>query len=140
MSLLSAGDIAGMVDTLGELANCHLIEIAEPGTLDDYGDAGTPIVTWTGSVAAHLLTEDKDVLSSNVQVEVQKTTLRVFDGAGTSPALLHAGADWEAASVVVRDERGTVPVERRWTVVGFEHESDQSLNSVLLTINDERDP
>lgn len=129
-----------MTTTLSELSNCALIEIAEPGTLDGYGEPGTPVVTWTGDVRAHLLTEDKDVLSSNVQVEVKKTTLRVFDSVGAPPALLHAGADWEAASVVVRDERGAVPVERRWTVVGFEHESDQSLNSVLLTINDERDP
>lgn len=140
MSLLSAGDVYLMNATLEEIANASLIEIATPDTLDAYGDPGSAVVVWTGEVDAYLLTRDIDVLSAGTEVQVQKTTLRVFDAEGATVAALRAGADWSAATVVVVDRRGVVPVQRRWTVVAMEHESDQTLNSVSLTLNDERDP
>lgn len=138
MSYLSAGDIAVLHEVLIGLANARLLEIATPGTLGVNGDPGTPVAVWTGSAEAFLERHDHDVLSGGAQVRVQATTLRVFDEAGATVALLRTGADWEAASVVVEDRRGVATVTKRWTIAGMEHESDQTLNSVLLTLNDER--
>lgn len=138
MSLLSAGDIYLMAVEMRGLSNCVLIEIASAGTLDDYGDPGIPVVEWTGSVPAYLLVEDEDILAAGTEVQVQKTTLRVFDADGAPVDELRSGADWTAASVVVEDRRNTTTRTRRWTIVGMEHESDQTLSSVTLTLNDER--
>lgn len=127
-----------MHDVLVGISNATLTQIATPGPLDRNGDPGTPVAAWTGSAEAFLVTEDQEVLSGGVQVQDRSTTLRVFDEAGATVASLLAGADWTASSVVVADARGVTPITRRWTVVGLEHESDQTLNSVLLTLNDER--
>lgn len=138
MSYLSAGDIAVLHEVLIGLSNARLTQIATPGALGDSGDPGSPTVAWTGSAEAFLERKDHDVLSGGAQVKLQTTTLRVFDEAGATVALLRTGADWEAASVVVEDRRGVTSVTKRWTISGMEHESDQTLNSVLLTLNDER--
>ncbi len=138
MSYLSPGDIALMHDVLVGIANAHLTQIATPGALDRNGDPGNPVAAWTGSVPAFLERRDREVLSDGTQVQDRRTMLRIFDEAGATVAALLSGPDWTASSVVIEDLRGVTPVTRRWTVVGLEHESDQTLNSVLLTLNDER--
>lgn len=138
MSLLSAGDISLMHAVMVEISNATLTQIATPGPLDRNGDPGTPVAVWTGTAEAFLERHDREVLSGGAQVQDRRTTLRVFDEAGADVADMLAGPDWAASSVVVIDNRGVSPVTRRWTIVGMEHESDETLNSVLLTINDER--
>lgn len=138
MSYLTPGDIALMHETLTGISNARLTQIATPGALGDSGDPGSPAVGWSGSAVAFLERQDHDVLSGGAQVKLQTTTLRVFDEAGAPVALLRTGADWEAATVVVEDMRQAVTVTKRWTIAGMEYESDQTLNSVLLTLNDER--
>lgn len=135
MSYLDAGDIALMHDVLIGISNATLIKIENPGQLADNGDSGTPVTAWTGSASAFLLDELREVLSSGVQVKVQATKLRVFDEAGAAVSDLVAGADWQGSTVVVQDDRLPTTVTRRWSVVAMEHESDQTLDSVLLTLN-----
>jgi hypothetical protein len=138
MSLLSAGDIALLHDTMAGVSNARVTQIATPGTLGDSGDPGTPVVAWSGSAVAFLLVVDHEELSGGVQVQVKATKLRVFDEAGAPVAQLRSGADWAASTVVVEDRRQATASTLRWTIVGIEHESDQTLNSVLLTLSDGR--
>jgi hypothetical protein len=138
MTLLSGGALALMHAVMVEVSNATLTQIATPGTLDAHGDPGTPVVAWTGTAEAFLERHDREVLSGGAQVQDRITTLRVFDEAGATVASIIAGADWGASTVVIVDQRGVTDVTRRWTVVGMEHESDQTLNSVLLSLNDER--
>lgn len=135
VSLLSPGDIAGMHEALVELSNATLTAIEAPGTIGLNGDPSVGAPMWTGAAPGFLLRAEKDILSGGVEVSEPVTTLRVFDEAGAAVAALRAGSDWTAATVVIADHRlGTVST-RRWTVIAMEHEADQTLNSVLLTLN-----
>lgn len=138
MSLLSAGDVTLMHAVMVEISNATLTAINAPGALERNGDPTVGAALWTGTAEAFLERHDREVLSGGAQVQDRRTTLRVFDEAGADVADMLAGPDWTASSVVVVDNRGASPVTRRWTIIGMEHESDETLNSVLLTINDER--
>ena len=139
MSLLSPGDIALMNGTLNELANATLTKVETPGTLAGNGDPGVPGTAWSGSARGFLERADRDVLSGGAQVKVKTDTFILFDEEGrdeTIPiASILAGADWEATTVVISDERMPTPVVRRFTVTGLEHEADGTLDHILLTLN-----
>ncbi len=140
MMALSAGDIRRMHTHLARISNARVTQIATPGTIDDNGDPGTPVPVWTGSAVAFLERADTSILSGGVEVQVCTTTLRVYDAAGAPVAQLRAGADWTATTIVVDDRRLTPSTTRRWTITGVEHEQDATLDSVLLTLNDDRTP
>ena len=135
MTLLSAGDIALMHDTVIELANATLTKIESPGALAGNGDPGAPVTVWTGTAAGFLQREDRDVLSDGIQVHVTADTFLLFDKAGAPAAAIVAGSDWQASTVVISDERTTPAVLRRFSVTGMEHEADGTLDHVLLTLN-----
>ncbi|HET6502109.1 MAG TPA: hypothetical protein VFG87_15240 [Amycolatopsis sp.] len=137
MSLIARGDIAGMHGTLTELANATLTQIEAPGPLAGNGDPGTPVAVWTGAAPAFLERQNRDVLSGGAQVKVKMDTLILFDQAGADVAAIVAGADWEATTVVVSDNRLPTPVIRRFTVNGLEHQADGTLDHALLTLNAE---
>lgn len=137
MTLLSEADIEGMHDTLIELSNCTVTQIASAGTLADNGDPGPPVSEWEGSAPGFLWREAKDALSRDAETVVRKDMLRVFDPAGLQVVLLHAGPDWSGVTIVVRDDRLSPATTRRFNIVGMEHESDQTLNSVILTLDSE---
>ena len=124
-----------MHGTLVMLANATLTKIEAPGPLADNGDPGVPITTWMGTAPAFLERQDRDVLSGGVQVTIRTDTLIVFDQAGADIAAIISGADWEATTVVVTDNRLSVPVVRRFTITGLEHQADGTLDHCLLTLN-----
>ena len=134
MTLLSAGDIALMHTTLLELANATLLRIEAPASIDAYGDP-TLATVWSGTARGTLERQDRDLLSAGVEVRAKVDTFLVYDQAGAPVASMLAGADWEAAAVVIRDERLTTPVTRRWTITELEHEANHTLDSVLMTLN-----
>lgn len=135
MSLLSAGDLALLNDTVSLLANATLTKVETPGPLANNGDPGTPVVAWTGEARGFLERKDRDVIAGGVQVKVKVDTLIVFDAEGAPVTSMLAGSDWEASTVVVSDERNAVAVLRRFTVTGMEHEADGTMDHVLLTLN-----
>lgn len=145
MTLLGDGDIKRMSDQLLELSNAVLIEIATPGTLDRYGDPGTSTPAWTGRASGFLERQNRDELANanqgaiELQTSIDLTTFLIFDAEG-APVLEVAGPDWQGSTVVIEDWRLGSPLPRRFSVVGFEHQADHTLDSVLLTLNNETTP
>ena len=135
MTLLDPGDITLMHDVVVQLSNATLTRIETPGPLQGNGDPGSLVSAWTGSAQGFLQRQDEDILSGTAEVTVPRTTFRLFDRAGAPVALLRSGADWTAATVVIQDHRLTPPMVRRWSVEAIEHEQDNTLDSVLLTLN-----
>ncbi len=137
--MLSQGDLALMNDVLVGLSNAKLTTVETPGPLADNGDPGTPVPVWTGEAQGFLAREDRDVLSAGVQVRVRTDTFLLFDREGVEVGLaigsVQAGADWEATTVVISDERLTPPILRRWTISGMEHDVDGTLDCVKLILN-----
>lgn len=138
MTLLDPSDISVMHDALTQLSNATLTKIETPGSLAGNGDPGTPVTVWTGAAPGFLERDDKDVLSANVEVFEPATSFRLFDAAGAPAGVLRAGADSAAATVVIVDHRLSPSVTRRWTIVAMTHEQDNTLDSVLLTLNADR--
>lgn len=139
MSLLSAGDLALLNDTVSLLANATLTKIETPGPLANNGDSGTPVTAWTGEARGFLERKDRDVIAAGVQVKVKTDTFILFDREGVEQTVaigsVLAGSDWEASTVVIEDERLSPSVTRRWSIAGMEHEADGTMDHVLLTLN-----
>ncbi len=135
MGLLSPGEIAWMNDTTSELANATLTVIEAPGPLAGNGDPGTPVTVWTGEARGFLERKDRDVLNGGVQVREQTDTFILYDAQGAPVTSLRSGADSEASTVIIRDERLATTALWRFTVVGMQHEADGTLDHVLLTLN-----
>lgn len=135
MGLLSSGDIAWMNDTAVELANATLTVIEAPGAPGRNNDPGTPVTVWEGEARGFLERKDRDVLSAGVQVREQTDTFVLYDAQGAPVQSLRSGADAEASTVIIRDERLTTAVLWRFTVVGMQHDADGTLDHVLLTLN-----
>ena len=139
MTLLSPGDLALMNGTLNELANATLTKVETAGTLARNGDPGAPVVVWTGQARGFLERADRDVLSGGAQVKVKTDTFILFDEESRDETVpigsILAGADWEATTVVISDERTPTPVVRRFTINGMEHQADGTLDHILLTLN-----
>ncbi len=135
MSPLSSDDIAWMNDTAAELANATLTVIEAPGPLARNNDPGTPVTVWTGEARGFLERKDRDVLSGGVQVREQTDTFILYDAQGAPVESLRSGADSEASTVVIRDQRLSTTVLWRFTIVGMQHEADGTLDHVLLTLN-----
>lgn len=136
MALLSAGDIALMNDSLDELSNATLVKIETPGAPDAYGEPGAPTATWTGRADGFLERQDHQEVSGGEQVRIDVTTFLLFDAAG-APVTEVAGPNWSGSTVVIEDGRQAVVVTRRFSVIGMEHQQDNTLDSILLTLDNE---
>ncbi len=139
MVLLTSDEIGEMNTLLNELANATLTIVQSPGPLNDNGDPGTPVTVWEGEARGFLSRQDRDVLSGGVQVRQRTDTFLLFDReaveVGLAVGAFVAGADHEASTVVISDERLPGPILRRWTVTGMEHEVDNTLDNVTLTLS-----
>ncbi len=139
MALLSADEIGEMNELLNEVANATLTIVESPGPLAENGDPGTPVPVWTGEAHGFLSRQDRAVLSNGVEVMQRTDTFLLFDreavDVGLAIAAFRAGADHDATTVVISDERLPDPILRRWTVTGMEHEVDHTLDNVTLTLS-----
>jgi len=128
VSLLSDRDIAGMYDTLAELTNCTITEVARPGRLAANGDS-TPDPVWRGNICGFRASDRRTVVAGGVQDDVPIETVRIFDAAG-GPVTYLAGADAKAHTIVIDN--------RRWTIRGAIRDKDGTLDSWLLELDGER--
>lgn len=139
MSLLTPGDLAAMSATLHEHSNATLTAIETPGPLAGNGDPGEPVAVWTGEARGFLERQDRDALSDGVQARIQMDTFTLFDVEALAHDIaletLRPGADWQATSIVVRDERLSPATLWRFTIRGAEHQADGTLDHTLLTLN-----
>lgn len=133
MGLLSQAEVASMVETVNELANATLLEIAAPGPLAPNGDPGEPVSTWTGEAPAKLMREQRESTSGERERQGIVTTLQVYDAA--APAREFAGAVASASTVVIRDETRETPVTSRWTVKGTSKETEGTLDGIVLELD-----
>ena len=139
MGILSSTEIASMVETVNQLANANLLEIASPGPLEPNGDPGTPVVVWEGEAPCSLERAQHESNVGEREDQGKDTTLKVFDAAG-APSIELAGAVANASTVVVEDLTGGEPVTSRWTVKGTERMADGTLDNILLTLDGETTP
>jgi hypothetical protein len=139
VGILSDSEIASMVDTVNQLANANLLEIAKPGSLAPNGDPGTPVAVWKGEVQCSLERAQHERNVGEREEQDKQTTLKVFDAAG-APSTELAGAVTNASTVVVEDLTGSEPVTSRWTVKGTERMADGTLDNILLTLDGETTP
>lgn len=114
------------------LANAVLLEIREPGAPLDNGDPNPEggSLLWSGRAAGYLKrvrrsqTVRGDVSGTgtgvSLQIPVRLDIFTILDSAG-APVIATAGADWEASTVLIEDQRTATPVLRRFTVASMEH-------------------
>lgn len=136
--LLTQDEIGAMVDVANELANATLVEIAGPGALDRNGDPGTPVTVWTGEAPGVLLRARRESTTGDREQQGRTTSFHVFDA--VAPADELAGAVFSASTVVIRDETGPTAVETRWTVKGRVKDTEGTLDSVTLELDNESTP
>lgn len=129
MGLLTEDEIAAMTDTLGELTNALLIEVADPGAPDESNDPGAPAVVWRGQARAFFSRERRTSTLNDVERVDVVDTLRIYDAEG-APTTYTAGAAPAGSTVVVTYGATTL----RWTVEGMERDSDGTLDSTLLEL------
>lgn len=125
-----------MVEACNELANCVLSEISGPGKLAANGDPGPPIKLWSGTVKCLL---ERDVTYSartNREYSEPKTLLEIFDAAG-APALEVAGSVTTGGTVLLEDLTGVTPKKVRFRVKGIERVSENTLDKVMLDLENE---
>jgi hypothetical protein len=125
---------------MSEFTNAVLTQIATPGPLSDNGDPGTPVQVWSGRAAGYLKRTRKSVLSNGAQVRVVLDVFWILDSE-LAPVIEVAGADWEASSVVIEDQRTATPVQRRFTVSSMEHRAaGTEVDSVRMELEGEKTP
>jgi hypothetical protein len=122
---------------MNPLANAVLTQIAAPGDLARNGDPGTPVEVWAGRAAGYLKRTRKSVLSGGAQVRVVTDVFTILASSG-APVIEIAGADWEASTVVIEDQRTAVPVVRRFGVAAMENRAAGTIvDSVRLELEGE---
>lgn len=101
--------------------NAALVEIRGAGEIDRSGDT-TPDgpVLWAGTAAGYLKRKRRTVISGGQQVRDDIDVFTILDTAG-APVLEAAGPDWEAATIVVDDQRTGTTIRKRFTVDAMEH-------------------
>jgi hypothetical protein len=119
------------------LTNATLIEIARPGALAANGDPGDPVVVWSGAAAGYLKRIRSASVSGGETTYVRRDTFTLLASAG-APVLEQAGANWEAYTVVIDDQRGLSAVRRRFTVRGMENRAAGTpVDSIRLELDRE---
>lgn len=138
MALLAAAEINEMVEIVNELANATLLEIASPGPLAANGDPGTPVPVWSGEAVGKLERKQKESVKGNLEVPGKTITFSVYDA--VAPADEIAGSRSTGSTVVIRDETRATPVTRRFTVNGTSKETEGTLDSITLELDNESSP
>lgn len=135
MALLSDRDRRKITETVHQLSNAALVEVAAPGPPAPNGDTD-PVAVWTGEAACFL---DRDTVARVVdgaETLVETDVVRIYDGA--APVDYLAGADWDATTVVIEDRRSS-PVRSRWAVRGAARTADGTLDSIRLELDDPKE-
>lgn len=119
--------------------NALLLEVAGPGTPDEYGDVATGgAATWTGRVPAHLIRERSRQVSGGAVVSVERDVLVVLGSHG-APVGAVPGDQAQATTVLVEDRRTQTPVTRRFRVIAAENRAAGTpADSLRLELADER--
>lgn len=121
-------------------ANAVLVEIAAPGPLDDSGDPTVPVAVWTGRAAGYLKRERRSVVRGGNQVDIRQDVFIILRTTG-APAVVSAGPNWTAHTLVIEDRRTTIPVTRRFTVTAMENRAaGTSVDSIYLELDTETSP
>lgn len=117
--------------------NATLVEIARPGPLSPNGDDGEPVTVWSGRAKGYLKRVRRSVISGGVNVAVKRDLFTLLQSAG-APVVEQAGADWEAYTVVIEDERTSLTERRRFTVRGMENRAAGTIvDSIRLELDAE---
>jgi hypothetical protein len=138
MVLFDDGEVAEMVDTVNELANAVLLEIAGPGPLAENGDPGEPVAVWTGEAPGALSRTRTERDQNGIERQVKSISFHVYDE--VAPADELAGASWGASTVVIRDESYPTSTTSRWTVNGLVKETEGTLDGITLELIGEATP
>jgi hypothetical protein len=104
------------------VANAVLTSIIGPGTtLEPNGDPSEGEEIWTGRAGGYIKREKR---SRKVGDQYERGHIDVFTiltAAGAPNATVLAGADWEACSVVIEDQRTVPSVTRQFRVTAAEN-------------------
>jgi hypothetical protein len=138
MPVFDAGEVEAMVETVNELSNAVLLQIASPGPLAGNGDPGTPVPAWEGEARGALERTQKESTQGDRERQGKSVTFHVYDA--IAPADELAGANWGATTVVIRDESYPTPKTSRWTVNGLSKETEGTLDGVTLELIGETTP
>lgn len=134
---------------MSALANATLVAIHAPGRIAPDGNTtvGPPI--WQGHALGWLrrirlqttVTAGTPNGRAEQAVTAQRDELIVRTvGDAVAVAQVIAGADWEASTVVIDDQRGPVSIRRRWTVVGVDQRAAGTIaDSVRIELDDPQD-
>lgn len=125
---------------MNPFTNAVLVEIAQPGPLAPNGDPGTPVTVWTGAARGYLKRSRRQTVVKGESVSGKRDTFTILNSQA-APVLEKAGGNWEASTVVIRDERTGSPQERRFTVRGMENRAAGTpVDSVKLELDTESTP
>lgn len=121
------------------LANAVLTQITSAGSPDAYGDPTAGTVLWTGRAPGYLKRQRGTRLGANgQQVDARADTFTILNTAGAA-ILEAAGADWEATTVTIEDQRTSPPVTRTFTVRAMENRAAGTIvDSVRLELDHEQ--
>lgn len=120
-----------------QATNAVLRAINGPSTPDRYGDTGTGDPVWEGEARGYLKRSRRTVISGGAEMPVRRDVLTVLNTQG-APVLELAGADWEASTVTVEDQRTADPVTRVFRVVAMENRAAGTIaDSVRLELGEE---
>jgi len=119
--------------------NAAIIEVAGPGTIDRYGDVSGTTSLWSGAVNGYLKRARSARTGSDREDDGKQDTF-VIQGSAASPVLhsLSSGADAQAVTVTIRDDRMTPAIVNTYVVKGLEIISAHTIaDSVRLTLKRE---
>lgn len=119
------------------MSNAVLLEIAEPGPLADSGDPTEPVPVWSGRASGYLKRERRSVVRQGNQVDIDQDIFILLRTAG-APAVVKAGPDWTAHTLVIEDRRTATPVTRRFTAKAMENRAAGTLvDSIYVELDTE---